>query len=229
MLKFSEIVFFLKEKKTNFLKQNMKNPIWNIPVFRNGIWSQTLWPSYSLKGRVSSTVLAQSVCDPAKIFLTSEFSYFTSAQTPPMKLKVRLQKGKRLLITNHLDQSFITIGRSETESSSQITFITLFSQRCTAARLCLLPALVNCTEMLTQNHIVEPNQHVLFWLLLIQFLMDRVIIYWALLGMFLLWVPPIIVCSLEIVVLELFLQFHPHVWYNMSKWTLSLCIDWNPA
>jgi hypothetical protein len=30
--KFQNLFFFLKEKNENFLKENMKNPIWNIPV-----------------------------------------------------------------------------------------------------------------------------------------------------------------------------------------------------
>jgi hypothetical protein len=42
--------------------------------------------------------------DPAKIFLASKFSYY-SFPTPPIKLKLGLQTGGRLLITTHLDQS----------------------------------------------------------------------------------------------------------------------------
>ncbi len=85
------------------------------------------------------------------------------------------------------------ICQSETESTSQIIFITLFSQSCTAARLCLLlPALVNCTEMLSQNHNC--------------FLMSRVIYTEHCWGMFL-WVPPIIVCSLKLLFLSFFCNF----------------------
>jgi hypothetical protein len=41
-----------------------------------------------------------SVCDPAKIFVLSKFSY----PTPPIKQKIGVIGG-RLLIANHLDQS----------------------------------------------------------------------------------------------------------------------------
>jgi hypothetical protein len=45
------------------------------------------------------------VCDPAKIFFTSKFSYFTFLQPPPMKLKLEQQIDRDLLTANHLDQS----------------------------------------------------------------------------------------------------------------------------
>jgi hypothetical protein len=41
----------------------------------------------------------------SKIFLTSKFSYLFFA-TPPIKLKLGLQIGGRLLIANHTEQSF---------------------------------------------------------------------------------------------------------------------------
>jgi len=45
-----------------------------------------------------------SICNPAKIFLTSKFGYFLFS-TSPIQLKLRLQIRERLLIANHLDQS----------------------------------------------------------------------------------------------------------------------------
>jgi len=90
-----------------------------------------------------------SVCDPAQILLTSKFSYLLS-------FNLGLQIGARLLIANHLDQS-------ETGSSSQIIFITLFSCTCTAL-MCLLPASANCAKLLGNNHFAEPNWHVLAFL-----------------------------------------------------------------
>jgi hypothetical protein len=55
------------------------------------------------------------------------------------------------------------IGQSETESSSQITFITLFSSRYTAL-LCLLLVPANCAKMLGENHFAKPNLYVLIFL-----------------------------------------------------------------
>jgi hypothetical protein len=80
--------------------------------------------------------------------------YFLS--TPHIKLKLGLQIGARLLIANHLDQS-------ETRSSSQIIFITLFSCMCTAL-MCILPASANCAKLVGNNHFAEPNWHVLTFL-----------------------------------------------------------------
>jgi hypothetical protein len=41
----------------------------------------------------------------AKIFLASKISYLLSFPTPPIKLKLGLQTGERLLTATHLDQS----------------------------------------------------------------------------------------------------------------------------
>jgi hypothetical protein len=54
------------------------------------------------------TILTQSISScyvTAKIFLTSKFIYLFFP-TPPIKPKLGLQIGGRLLIANHLDQSF---------------------------------------------------------------------------------------------------------------------------
>jgi hypothetical protein len=45
-----------------------------------------------------------SVCDPAKIFLTSKFSNLLFP-TPAIKLKLGLQIGGKIRIATHLDQS----------------------------------------------------------------------------------------------------------------------------
>ncbi len=52
------------------------------------------------------------------------------------------------------------IGQSETESSSQMILITLFSSRCLAL-LCLLPASSKLCKSVGQNHSSEPSRHVL--------------------------------------------------------------------
>jgi hypothetical protein len=46
-----------------------------------------------------------SVCDPAKIFLMSKFYLLTFFQPHPIKLKLGLQIGGRLLIATHLEPS----------------------------------------------------------------------------------------------------------------------------
>ncbi len=64
-----------------------------------------------------------SVCDSTKILLlTSKLSYLLST-TLPIKLKLRLQIGGRLLIANQPHVPTTTIGQSETGSSSQIIFL----------------------------------------------------------------------------------------------------------
>lgn len=50
------------------------------------------------------------VCDSAKIFLTSMFSYLLLSN-PTIKLKMELQIGRRLLIVNQLGQSYIMVGQ----------------------------------------------------------------------------------------------------------------------
>jgi hypothetical protein len=54
------------------------------------------------------------MCDPATIFLTSKFIvvYFFWT-TPPIKLKLGLQIGERLLIAKHLDQSWTRCRKSD--------------------------------------------------------------------------------------------------------------------
>jgi hypothetical protein len=82
--------------------------------------------------------------------------------------------------------------------------LTLFSQRCTGSKdVPFTSLLVNCAEIVTQNHIVEPNQHVLTSVDPI--LMDRGHILISTVGDVLTMSAPIIVMFLEIiVVLELF-------------------------
>jgi hypothetical protein len=101
--------------------------------------------------------------------------------TPPIELKLGLQIGGRLVIAKHLDQS-------QTGSSSQITFITLFSSRCSAL-LCHLPTLLNSTQMLRNKTILLSE--VACFDFLHPILMYRVT-YWALVELLLdpLWAPP---------------------------------------
>ncbi len=71
-----------------------------------------------------------SVCDPAKIFLTSKFSYFFA--TPPIKQKTGT--ANRWETTNSKPHGpIIMVGQSKTGSSSQIIFITLCFGRCTTS------------------------------------------------------------------------------------------------
>ncbi len=100
------------------------------------------------------------------------------------------------------------ICQSETESTSQIIFITLFSQSWNGSKV--VP-FVTSLGKLYRN--AEPKSQLLltqasmFWLLLIQFfLMGRVISTEHCWGMFL-WVPPIIVCSLKLLFLSFFCNF----------------------
>jgi hypothetical protein len=48
-----------------------------------------------------------SVCEPGEIFLTSKFSCLVFSNLAPIKLKLGLQIGERLLIENHLNQSLL--------------------------------------------------------------------------------------------------------------------------
>ncbi len=48
-----------------------------------------------------------SVCDPGEIFLTSKFSCLVFSNWAPIKLKLGLQIGERLLIENHLNKSLL--------------------------------------------------------------------------------------------------------------------------
>ncbi len=84
--------------------------ILNIMVFM--ICTMGMWILNNGQGRPKKTCplclkhLQQcSICDLAKTFLTSKFSYLLFPHRP-IKLGLGLQKGKRLLIAKHLDQSF---------------------------------------------------------------------------------------------------------------------------
>jgi hypothetical protein len=73
------------------------------------------------------------VCNSAKILLTSKFSYLLFCNTNHKTETQGVQIGWiQLLIANHLDQS-LWLANEKPRSSSQITFITLFSSRCFAA------------------------------------------------------------------------------------------------
>ncbi len=112
------------------------------------------------------------VCDPAKIILTSKFSY-SLFSNPPLKLRLGLPIGGTLLITNQLANYYYwSIRRG---SSGQIVFIALLFGWCKALG-CLVPVSANCTKMLGQIHFAHQNGHVLTFLHRI--LMYRVT-YWA--------------------------------------------------
>jgi len=97
-----------------------------------------------------------SVCDPAKIFLTSKFSYLLFSN-PTHKTKSGTAN-RRETTNSKSPRPIIMFGLSETESNSQI--LSIMCQ----ALLCLLPHSANYAKMLGQNHFAEPNWHVLTFL-----------------------------------------------------------------
>jgi hypothetical protein len=97
-----------------------------------------------------------SVCDPAKIFLTSKFSYLLFSN-PTHKTKTGTPN-RRETTNSTPPRPIIMFGLSETGSNSQIIFIMC------QALLCLLPHSANYAKMLGQNHFAEPNWHVLTFL-----------------------------------------------------------------
>ncbi len=102
------------------------------------------------------------MCDPATIFLTSKFIvvYFFWT-TPPIKLKLGLQIGERLLIAKHLDQSWTRCRKSDLLHS----FLTGVVRLC-----CAFTSLSKqCQKKCWAKTILlaEPNWHVLTFLCLI--------------------------------------------------------------
>jgi hypothetical protein len=93
-----------------------------------------------------------SVCNPAKISLTSKFT-FSLFPTPPIKSKTG------------------TANRWETSNKNSPGPIKLSSQSTAGVRLCcsFLPASASHRKMLGQSHFAEPNQHVSTFLLPIFF------------------------------------------------------------
>jgi hypothetical protein len=125
VVKCTESHLFFCQNIQLFQKMNLIFPIW---VFQILTFKST-----------SSSAL---VCEPAKIFFTSKFSYLLFLNLAYVKLKLGQQIGAGLLIANHLDQSLWY--------NSDHTYYAPFC-RCTAL-LCLLPATSKCTIMLSQNH-----------------------------------------------------------------------------
>jgi hypothetical protein len=105
-----------------------------------------------------------SVCYPAKIFLTSKFSYLLFLAIPVIRLKGGLQ----IVGTTNCKPAgpIIIISQSKTGHSTQIILITLFSSRCTTL-LCFLPVSANWANVQEKNHFPEPNLHMLTFLHLI--------------------------------------------------------------
>ncbi len=88
-------------------------------------------------------------------------NYFFSP-IPPIKLKLVI--ANRCEITNNNPpRPIIMIGQLETMSENHIIFITFFFGRCYAWPWREL-ALANCAQILGQNHLIEPNWHVLTFL-----------------------------------------------------------------
>jgi len=95
---------------------------------------------------------------PAKVFLTSKFGYLTFWNPAH---QTETDTANRWETTKSKPPGLIiTIGQSETGTNSQIIFIALFSDRCTALLYFLL-ASANYQSIMGQNNIAQPN-----WVLL---------------------------------------------------------------
>ncbi len=115
--------------------------------------------------------------------------------TPPIKLKQGQQIGGGT--TNSKPPGpIIMMGRSETLSSSQIQFITLFFCSCTGLLRLLAKGGKVCAIMLWQNHFPEPNQTYFDFSSPNFIVQDHHITYWALLEMMLLGTHTYIVCHI---------------------------------
>ncbi len=95
-----------------------------------------LQPPQSLVTLRRASPLVLSMCDTAKIFFTSKFSYLLFTTPPTHQTQTGVSKYVRWGITNSKPlEPIITMGHSETRITSQIVylFITLFSagaERC---------------------------------------------------------------------------------------------------
>jgi hypothetical protein len=104
-----------------------------------------------------------SICDPAKIYFTSKFSYVLFCNPTH---KTETGTANRWGTTNSKPHGpIIMIGQSETHQLDQIHY-THFC-RCTVLLLCLSSATATCAIMRSQNHFPEPHQHMLDFLHLI--------------------------------------------------------------
>ncbi len=107
---------------------------------------------------------AQSVSDPAKIFLTSHFSYLLFSN-PPHETKIGTANMWEITSCK-TPGAIIMIGQSETGRSRQLIFILLFSIRCEAL-LCCVPALANVLKCWAKTILL--SQTSMFLLFFIQF------------------------------------------------------------
>jgi len=100
-----------------------------------------------------------SICDPAKIFLTSKFSYLL-LMTPPIKLITGwLPIGGKLLIAHHLHQSLWSTNQKQGAAvRSYLLHSSLAGEQLCCA---FLPASANMQE---KNHFLNPNQQILTFL-----------------------------------------------------------------
>jgi hypothetical protein len=126
------------------------------PAHRLCSWSDPPWSMSS----------SSAVCNPAERYLTSKFSYFHFSN-PTHKTKTGI--ASRWETANSKSPgAIIMISQwgEKKRTSSQITFIILFSGKCKAL-LCLSPVSANCAKAVGQNHFGKPNSHC--WLSVIQF------------------------------------------------------------
>jgi hypothetical protein len=105
-----------------------------------------------------------SVCDPAKIFFASKFSYILFCNPTTHKTKTGQQIGGGLVIGNHLDRSVWYANQKQ--SSSQIIFITLFSA---GAQHCCAFHQPPQTVQLCWAKTIFLSETGIFWLFFIQF------------------------------------------------------------
>ncbi len=106
-----------------------------------------------------------SICDPAKIFVTSKFMY--PFATPPIKLKLRQQIGGGLLIANHLNQSLWWTNQKCSLSSNYIIFIVFFFA--CAHQCCAFYQPWQHVELCRSTKTIFLNQTSICWNFFIQF------------------------------------------------------------
>jgi hypothetical protein len=123
----TELAFQTRVEKLKFCTSR-KNPnliVLSLPATASKWWirvlnclSNLLWRQELMFTSSSHWEHLQwfSVCDPAKIFLTSKFSYFFP--TPPIKLKLGLQIGVRQTTNSNPSRPIIMIGQSKTGSGN---------------------------------------------------------------------------------------------------------------
>jgi hypothetical protein len=146
--------------------------------------NEGVWCFLLLEKRVMITFLTQSiptgaqVCESAKIFFTSKFSYVLFCNPTH---KTETETTNRWGTSNSKPLGLIIMmGQSKILSSCQMLFISLLYRVTQILRL--LPVMASCAIMLIENNFPEPNWHILSFL---HPILLRRITYWAPLEMLL--------------------------------------------